>query len=66
MSLVRPETGVAISAVEVLDDRRVRLKCEALRELFVHELHYAGVRSEGGGKPWHDSAFYTLNRIPSE
>ena len=56
---------VTISRAVVSDDHlRVRLHCAGLRRYFVHELHYAGVRSEDGGEPWHSRAYYTLNRIP--
>jgi glucose/arabinose dehydrogenase len=58
--------AVAVSRVEAIDDRRVRLVCDGLRELFVHELHYAGVRSAGGREAWHDRAYYTLNRLPED
>ncbi len=46
------------------DGRRVRLQIDGLRELFVHELTAAGVRSQVGEPLLHPSAYYTLNRIP--
>jgi hypothetical protein len=52
------------SATVGKDGRSVRLRCEGLRELFVHELHAAGVRSATGAKLDHALACYTLNRIP--
>lgn len=56
---------LAIRAATVSDDgRRVRLQVDGLRELFVHELHAAGVRSENGRSLLHPTGFYTLNRIP--
>ena len=42
----------------------VNLHLKGLRPYFVHELHYDGVRSANGEKPWHNRAYYTLNRIP--
>ncbi len=54
-----------IRAAEVSGDRRrVRLKVDGLRELFVHELVAAGVRSESGSSLLHPDAYYTLNRRP--
>lgn len=52
------------SAIVGKDGRSVRLKCEGLRELFVHELHADGVRSATGAKLDHTLACYTLNHIP--
>lgn len=46
------------------DGKRVRLKVEGLRELFVHELHAPGLRSQDGEPLLHPHAYYTLNRIP--
>ncbi len=53
-----------LSATVGKDRRRVRLKAEGLRELFVHELHADGVRSAQGATLDHSLACYTLNRIP--
>ena len=46
------------------DGKRVRLKVNSLRELFVHELSADGVRSAAGESLLHPDAYYTLNRIP--
>ncbi len=46
------------------DGRRVRLHIDGLRELFVHELVAAGIRSVDGEPLLHPHAYYTLNRIP--
>jgi hypothetical protein len=46
------------------DRRRVRLEVDGLRELHVHELRAAGVRSATGAALDHPDAYYTLNRIP--
>jgi hypothetical protein len=54
-------TSASLSA----DRRRVRLKVDGLRPLYVHELRAAGVRSASGGALAHPDAYYTLNRIPS-
>lgn len=55
----------AVTAANVSrDGRRVRLKIDGLRELFVHELTAVGVRSQDGEPLLHPSAYYTLNRIP--
>lgn len=55
-----------LSATVAKDGRRVRLKCEGLRELFVHELRADGVRSATGATLDHALACYTLNRIPEK
>ena len=55
-----------IRVMSVSDDRKVvRLRVDGLRELYVHELVAAGVRSAEGQPLLHDHAYYTLNRIPS-
>ncbi len=46
------------------DGRTVRLRVEGLRELYVHELRAAGVRSAAGAALEAPDAYYTLNRIP--
>ena len=46
------------------DGKRVLLKVEGLRELFVHELEAKGIRSQSGESLLHPEAYYTLNRIP--
>ncbi|MDP3070924.1 MAG: hypothetical protein Q8N18_11580 [Opitutaceae bacterium] len=53
-------TSAAVSE----DGRRVRLKVDGLRALYVHELRAAGVRSAKGAPLAHPDAYYTLNRIP--
>ncbi|MEQ8791748.1 MAG: hypothetical protein RIC55_36130 [Pirellulaceae bacterium] len=56
---------LAIENVRVSDDGlRAYLKVSGLRELFVHQLRAAGVRSADGQPLLHDRAYYTLNRIP--
>jgi len=61
---IETEPVKIVAATVGKDGRRVRLKCEGLRELFVHELHANGVRSAKGAKLDHSLACYTLNRIP--
>ena len=54
-----------IKRAHISDDRmRVRLEIDGLRELFVHELIAAGLRSKNGEPLLHPHAWYTLNRIP--
>ena len=56
---------LSIKAASVSDDGlRVRLKIDGCRELFVHELVAAGIRSQNGEPLLHSHAWYTLNRIP--
>lgn len=55
-----------ILAATVSDDGlRVSLRIKGLRELFVHELLAAGIRSRDGEPLLHPHAYYTLNRIPT-
>jgi len=44
--------------------QEVKLKCDGLREGYVHELHMPGVKGADGEALWHDEAYYTLNKIP--
>ena len=61
---LRKESNRILEA-EVSDDRkRVRLKIDGLRELYVHELHVNGVTNEKGEHLMHPEAYYTLNKIP--
>ena len=46
------------------DNLSVTLRCEGLREGFVHEFHLTGVRSSEGRPLLHSQACYTLNRKP--
>jgi hypothetical protein len=55
-----PITSATVSP----DRRRVRLKADGLRELYVHELRAEGVRSAGGHPLTHPEAYYTLNHRP--
>ena len=56
-----PVRGVAVSD----DGLKARLVIDGLREGYIHELTMPGVRSEDGLPLLHDTAYYTLNRIPS-
>ncbi len=51
-------------ATVVANAMSVHLSVDGLREGYVHELHVKGVRSAVGETLLHDSAYYTLNRIP--
>ncbi len=53
-----------VSAQVATDGLSVRLKVEGLRELYIHELHADGIRSDGGESLDHADAYYTLNRHP--
>lgn len=48
------------------DGKRVQLKVDGLRELFVHELQAPTLRSQDGEPLLHPNAYYTLNRIPND
>lgn len=57
--------ALVIDHAEVSEDGlRVRLTVKGLREMFVHELIAAGVRSKSGEPLVHNDVYYTLNRIP--
>ncbi len=61
---IDPKT-LDIRAAEVSQDGKiVRLRVDGLRPIYVHELHAPGVRSRSGKPLLHDSAYYTLNRLP--
>jgi hypothetical protein len=53
-----------VTEARVVDPRRVHLAIEKLRAGFVHEITAAGVRSRGGAPLLHDTAWYTLQRVP--
>lgn len=56
---------VAVNAAEVsADGLEVRLRCEGLREGYVHELHLPGVRDPQAKHLLHPEAYYTLNALP--
>ena len=58
--------NLKISAVEVsADKRKVRLVIESLRQYFIHEFKLEGIRNEAGEPLLHETAYYTLNQIPS-
>ncbi|MEN9728964.1 MAG: hypothetical protein RLZ91_81 [Bacteroidota bacterium] len=58
--------NLKISAVEVsADKRKVRLVIEGLRQYFIHEFKLEGIRNEAGEPLLHETAYYTLNQIPS-
>ncbi len=58
---------LAIRSVEIGDDpRRVRLRVDGLRVMYVHELVTRGLRSVDGRELDHPDAYYTLLRIPAE
>lgn len=58
--------NLKISAVEVsADKRKVRLVIEGLRQYFIHEFKLEGIRNESGDPLLHETAYYTLNQIPT-
>ena len=55
-----------ISGLEVsADKRKVRLVIDGLRQYFIHEFKLEGIRNESGDPLLHETAYYTLNQIPS-
>jgi glucose/arabinose dehydrogenase len=53
------------SATVAADGKSVQLVVDGLQEGHVHELAIAGVKSKTGGPLLHNTAYYTLNYIPS-
>ena len=55
-----------ISGLEVsADKRKVRLVIDGLRQYFIHEFKLEGIRNESGDPLLHETAYYTLNQIPT-
>jgi cytochrome c551/c552 len=55
-----------ISGLEVsTDKRKVRLVIDGLRQYFIHEFKLEGIRNESGDPLLHETAYYTLNQIPT-
>lgn len=58
--------NLKISAIEVsVDKRKVRVVIDGLRQYFIHEFKLEGIRNEAGEPLLHETAYYTLNQIPS-
>ena len=57
---------VRILACEAAAPRRVRLRLEAMRAGYVHELLAGGIRSTDGESLLHADAYYTLARVPGQ
>ncbi len=55
-----------VSATVSADGRKVRLKTDALRAGYVHELRIKDYRSEAGTPLLHPEAYYTLVNIPKQ
>jgi len=54
-----------VRGIHVSDDgTRVRLTLDRLRQGYVHQISLEGIRSADGLPLLHDTAYYTLNRIP--
>ena len=59
--------AVKIVSATVSDDgRKVRLKTDALRAGYVHELHIKNGKSRSGAPLLHPEAYYTLVNIPKK
>lgn len=54
-----------LGEIEISEDGlQVRFRVKEMRPLYVHELRTKGIRSANGRELDHNSAYYTLNRIP--
>ncbi len=59
------ETQPVVAHPASVSELSVTLRCDGLREGYVHEFHLPGIRSREGLLLLHPHAFYTLNRRPS-
>lgn len=65
-SPITDQAATPIKGIQVSEDgRRVRLALAGLRAGFIHEIKAPGVRNAAGRPLLHDTAYYTLNRIPA-
>ncbi|MHA8052969.1 hypothetical protein [Aquirufa sp. OSTEICH-129A] len=53
--------GIVVSA----DKKKVRFVLDNVRQYFIHEFKLTGVKNEAGEPLLHETAYYTLNQIPS-
>ncbi|MCZ2476293.1 hypothetical protein [Aquirufa ecclesiirivi] len=53
--------GIVVSA----DKKKVRIVLDQIRQYFIHEFKLTGVKNEAGELLLHETAYYTLNQIPS-
>ena len=60
-----PQPLTITNATLLADGKSVYLRCDGLREGYVHELHVAGLRSRQGESVANPTAYYTLNRLPT-
>lgn len=61
---IQKRNHIVDQAIVSSDGLRIQLRVSDLRELFVHELIAAGIRSRDGERLLHPHAWYTLNRLP--
>ena len=53
--------GISVSA----DKKSVRISLDGMRQFYIHEFILKGVLNEEGDPLLHETAYYTLNQIPS-
>lgn len=53
--------GIVVSS----DKKKVRIVLDQVRQYFIHEFKLTGVKNEVGEPLLHETAYYTLNQIPS-
>lgn len=53
--------GIVVSS----DKKKVRFVLDQVRQYFIHEFKLTGVKNEAGEPLLHETAYYTLNQIPS-
>jgi cytochrome c551/c552 len=55
-----------ISGISVSPDKKsVRISVDGIRQFYIHELILKGILNEEGDPLLHETAYYTLNQIPS-
>jgi cytochrome c551/c552 len=57
---------IKIKAIAISQDKKkVRLVMDGIRQYFIHEFKLPGLLNESGEPLLHETAYYTLNQIPS-
>jgi cytochrome c551/c552 len=54
-------SGIAVSS----DKKSVRISIDGIRQFYIHEFILKGILNEEGEPLLHETAYYTLNQIPS-
>ena len=64
-SPITNQEALTLKGVHVSEDGlKIRLAVEGLREGYIHEIKASGLKNTSGLSLLHDTAYYTMNRIP--